>query len=498
MAIGIARHANPNPENYAHLAERIRPPYHVPPVKGGISLRLAMVQDTLHQRYPAHGIKWYEARIAATNIKLQALPSGSKESWPLIDDLAVAWDRVGQPDQGVSLLRQKLAEQQAAGLEDAELYTSYANLGTLLIHSNMPAATRGDTASVELVRQGLDMIRTSVRIKPDAHFGREVWQVRIVEFLLQTIEYPGLLRQHDFVGNGLDLSIEMMLDREQIWSVTRYGRTNFVEFTREYSPDEAIPEFVQPDFDFDAAENYAVLQPMRRYVTTIGDESSGLGESKIPFDAPILGIIGMWQEGGGPNAHFALAIGEIMLRVGQRYIAWNAFERASRLAARFSADPDTQEFLRQHCSQRQTQIEESLRFVAAPNSSRRSPAWQNISTPADPKVVDSLRHTFELELADGEKYQREYQAYEDSQIAAGRPIDDPNFFDEFHRDHGEIASPVGLEESILLVPRRARSKLESKDTFHTAILGAGVGAMCVALLQRMFWRFKRRKTLRPE
>ena len=203
----------------------------------------------------------------------------------------------------------------------------------------------------------------------------------------------------------------------------------------------------------------------------------------------------MWQEGGGPNPHFALAIGEIILRVGQRYIAWNAFERASRMAARFSADPDTQEFLRQHCSQRQTQIEESLRFVAAPDSSRRSLPWQYVSTPADPEIVDSLQLTFESELADGEKYQRECQAYEDSQIAAGRPIDDPSFFDEFHRDHGEIASPVGLEESILRVPRRARAEFESKDTFHTAILGAGVGAMCVALLQRMIWWFKRRKTL---
>ena len=44
----------------------------------------------------------------------------------------------------------------------------------------------------------------------------------------------------------------------------------------------------------------------------------------VPFDEPALGIIGMWRQGGGANPHFALALGETMLRVGQRYIAWCA------------------------------------------------------------------------------------------------------------------------------------------------------------------------------
>ena len=56
------------------------------------------------------------------------------------------------------------------------------------------------------------------------------------------------------------------------------------------------------------------------------------------FDEPCLGIVGMWRQGGGANPHFALALAETMLRVGQRYVAWTAYERASRLAERFWPD----------------------------------------------------------------------------------------------------------------------------------------------------------------
>src|SRR4051812_22342366 len=167
-------------------------------------------------------------------------------------------------------------------------------------------------------------------------------------------------------------------------------------------------------------------------MTNVGSESDWPADlipshpKPVPFDEPVLGIIGMWRQGGGANPHFALCLGETMLRVGQRYLAWSAFERASRMADRFWPDPALQQFLRDHCRKRQQAIEGQL-FA---------------------DEVAGLRPRFDAELAYGENYQKEYQRYEADQIAAGRSIDDEHFDDAFHAGREPIASPVGPEDEL--------------------------------------------------
>src|SRR5206468_3190425 len=128
----------------------------------------------------------------------------------------------------------------------------------------------------------------------------------------------------------------------------------------------------------------------------------------VHFDEPLLGIIGMWRQGSGASPHFALAIGEVMLRIGQRHIAWAAFEHASRLAPRFWPDPALQEFLRQHCQKRQKQIEQTF-------STEHAEKWRNASTdtgaPLTSEEIAALRSHFDTELAYGESYQRAYQEF---------------------------------------------------------------------------------------
>src|SRR5262249_13718506 len=68
-----------------------------------------------------------------------------------------------------------------------------------------------------------------------------------------------------------------------------------------------------------------------------------------PCDEPMLGLIGLWQK-HGPDPHLALAIGGTMLRVGQRRIAWSAYERAKRLADGFGPTPEIHQALRDHCN----------------------------------------------------------------------------------------------------------------------------------------------------
>jgi hypothetical protein len=171
----------------------------------------------------------------------------------------------------------------------------------------------------------------------------------------------------------------------------------------------------------------------------------------------------MWREGGGANPHSALCLGEIMLRVGQRYLAWSAFERAARLADRFWPDPDLQQFLRNHCRDRQQTIERQL--------------------PAD--EVAELRLRFDAELAYGEGFRRDYQQYEADQIAAGRSIEDEHFYDAFFTGRPPIASPVGPEDELVVT----NGMMEFKHALPGAraawgLFGAGMAALAVAVRLR--------------
>ena len=176
-----------------------------------------------------------------------------------------------------------------------------------------------------------------------------------------------------------------------------------------------------------------------------------------------------------------------MLRVGQRYIAWTAYERASRMAVRFSPNPALQQFLRDHCRKRQTQIEETLSFQPTTPSYR--PAWQHISPPPGAETVAGLRASFEAELAYGEGYQRAYQEYEAKRIATGVPIANERFFDEFDARREPIASPVGPEDSFAYVPRDKINEYTARLRWSWGVFSAGLAAMAMALVFR--WKDRR-------
>ncbi len=174
----------------------------------------------------------------------------------------------------------------------------------------------------------------------------------------------------------------------------------------------------------------------------------------VAFDEPTLGIIGMWRLGGGAHPYFALALGEIMLRVGQDYIAWAAFERAARLSGIAWPDDALQRRFAGHCRSRQGAIEAVL-----PQSD-----------------VPRLRPAFEAELDRGLSYQKDYRRYEEQRIAAGASLDDPHFYDDFDAGHGPIASDVGHADWFL-----ARDTFQPPWDLVLAALGAGVFALAAAI-----------------
>jgi hypothetical protein len=431
-------------------------PHHVPKYEGGISFRFAMAHDVIHERYPRHGEAYYRERNRLVRKELAEKEGRQDDAYlALFDDMGAGLDALKDDDEAVRVLRDKLRRQQKLGRTGRRLYTTYANLGTFLIHGHARAALSGDAAAGERLREGLSFIKKSIEVNPQAHFGREVWQAVAVEYLLAASKNPKLLLQYDMIGDRLAEEIDPSQRRC---------------YTYCYGPCGANRDVAAYLQDHRATLGHGDWRRLRdEYITQVGAED-GWKEAApsshaepVPFDEPALGIIGMWRLGGGANPHFALALGEIMLRVGQRYIAWCAYERAAGLADRVWPDADVQRQFVEHCRRRQQVVERQL----------------------PPEEVKELRPRFEAELAHGRRYQKEYQEYEAERIRAGASLDDEHFYDDFHAAHRPIASPVGEEEKFVA----ARDEFMPFVNGPVAVLAAGVAACLGAVLVRG-WRWQ--------
>jgi hypothetical protein len=392
-------------------------PHHIPKYPGGVTLRFAMVHDVLHERFTRHGTAYYLER---NRLVRRALEDGKdlprEKRFALLDDLGVGLEFVGEHDEAIRVLRDKLREQETLGLQGRDLYSSYANLGTFLILGPFRQVRPGNADDKQTLREGLDFIHKSIEVNPEAHFGREVWQAVIVEFMTALLDDPQLLLKYDMIGDRLDKVIEPAEERcynSQWWAFgyDGYGKS-YLE----------APQTTKDSARF--RQSIALVGAEEGWKDAVKSEH----QKPVAFDEPALGIVGMWRLGGGAHPHFALALGETMLRVGQRYIAWCAYERAARLAALVWPDVELQQKFVEHCRRRQALIEEQL--------------------PADER--DRLRPAFEAELDMGQRYQQAYQKYEEQHVAAGASIDDPHFYDAFHAEHDAIASPVGNEDQFVV------------------------------------------------
>ncbi|MCA9217988.1 MAG: tetratricopeptide repeat protein [Planctomycetales bacterium] len=84
------------------------------------------------------------------------------------DDIAVAYDRLGQHDAAIDTIRAKVER-----WPDERRYESEANLGTFHIHAGR-------------FEEGLHHINKAIEINPDAHFGREIYQKLLVEYVIES------------------------------------------------------------------------------------------------------------------------------------------------------------------------------------------------------------------------------------------------------------------------------------------------------------------------
>jgi tetratricopeptide (TPR) repeat protein len=112
-------------------------------------------------KFLRHSPEFYEWRIENRLKRLQADPTDVR----LLDDLAVAYDKTGQHDKAIEIAikTEKL---------NPGRYETAANLGTFYFHAGK-------------LKEGLPHIERALEINPDAHFGREVYQKLLAEYVLE-------------------------------------------------------------------------------------------------------------------------------------------------------------------------------------------------------------------------------------------------------------------------------------------------------------------------
>ncbi len=123
--------------------------------------RFPEVIELISGKFLRHSPEFYYWKVRDRSLKIQQFP----DSLSLYDDLAVAHSKLGNDSAAIALMLQK--EALSPGL-----YETYANLGTFYIHDGQ-------------LETGLAYIKKAIEINPDAHFGREVYQQYVVEYVLQ-------------------------------------------------------------------------------------------------------------------------------------------------------------------------------------------------------------------------------------------------------------------------------------------------------------------------
>ncbi len=132
---------------------------------------------------------YYEMRLARVSEEMLTTP----DDLDLYDNAGVSCDRLKRSDEAIEWMAKKrvvLDEMIAQGQDVSEHeYRYLANLGTFHIHRWLiNGADREDMSDVEHAR---DLIAGAIDLNPDAHFGRERYQLLAIEWILiDTDEWP--------------------------------------------------------------------------------------------------------------------------------------------------------------------------------------------------------------------------------------------------------------------------------------------------------------------
>lgn len=224
---------------------------------------LPEVAAILAGKWERHSKFFYEKRVEA----MTALLAREPDNLDAYNNLAVAYDKLGDSHKAIEVILKKDA------FKPGE-YKTLANLGTFYLHA-------GD------VEPGVEYIKKALAVNPDAHFGREKYQLMIAEFLRDAKSRPALLDFGSFVLPSIDPN----------------GYVGLVPTTAPIDPGmDALPPRVQ--------------------LGRVGTEKL------VEVNRAITGVVGIIRFGSGTNPHLFMALGDLLAARGDPHLAYRAYRRA--------------------------------------------------------------------------------------------------------------------------------------------------------------------------
>jgi hypothetical protein len=157
---------------------------------------------------------YYEMRITRVTAELQSNPALLSD----YDDVAVACDRLGRDDEAIAWMGRKLAQLKKANAADPAVkeqqYSYNANVGTFWMHRWLRAG--GDRKRIAEVNKARAYIRQALVIKPDAHFGREKFQLMVMDWVADAFPAPLKDYQSDLYTSSEPLIYQGQMRRNEI------------------------------------------------------------------------------------------------------------------------------------------------------------------------------------------------------------------------------------------------------------------------------------------
>jgi hypothetical protein len=129
---------------------------------------------------------YFELRLKRISDELKQHP----ERLALYDDVGVACDRLKRGDEAVAWMEAKAAAMKRfpSAAPDDDRYRYLANLGTFRAHRWLRGGARREELAE--LRQARDEIAGAIALNPNAHFGREKYQLAALEWLITSDKRP--------------------------------------------------------------------------------------------------------------------------------------------------------------------------------------------------------------------------------------------------------------------------------------------------------------------
>ncbi len=143
--------------------------------------------------FPRNPPLYYEMRLE----RVTRLLAENPDDLDAYDAAGVACDRLGRSDEAIEWMARKLAAMERIGYDASQhaqpnhRYRYLANLGTFHAHRWFKnGAKRGDTADM---LRGRELIAQAIKENPDAHFGREKYQLMAMEWVIALRPFDELI-----------------------------------------------------------------------------------------------------------------------------------------------------------------------------------------------------------------------------------------------------------------------------------------------------------------